>query len=134
MGITFDDGELAGSNYLGEGEHEVAITKITPTVSKEKGTQQIEVQFTGMSGKGIRDWFPIEGNKFKLAALALACGFTKEALKAGQFEVSMLPGKPLKIVRGITGKTSEGKNQYQNTYLASAKAKPSGMASEEIPF
>lgn len=135
MGITFDDGELEGSSYLGEGEHSVRVSAIKPMQSKDKGTPMIEVEFTAMSGKKTRDWFVTTGNKFKLAALAMAAGYSKEQLKAGAFETPNLAGKSLKLVREAKGQNAEGKKQYENTYLPGASGSGGAVApTDDIPF
>lgn len=131
MQVKFDAGELEANKYLGEGEHECAISKIEQKPSK-KGQQMIEVEFKSRSGKTTRDWFMLEGNKFKLATLAMATGVPRETLLAGGFTTESLAGKFVKVVREITGKDTEGRNQYENTFLASANT-PS-MTNDEIPF
>ncbi len=133
MNIRFESSELETSQYLGEGEHECAITKIEAQTSKA-GNPMIQLEFRAASGKTTRDWFPTSGNKFKLGGLAVAAGVPKEVLLAGGFTTESLAGKYVKVVRQITGKNTEGKNQYENSYLASANAKPSTSGSEEIPF
>lgn len=138
MNIKFDEGEVEGSKYLGIGEHEVTITAIKPGASKTKGTPQIEVEFSARSGKTTRDWFVTEGNKFKLAALAIACGFTKEDLLSGRFSTDMLARKRLRVVREVTGMTEDGKNKYEQSYLPTqatgAVGGPAGHEDPSIPF
>lgn len=131
--MKFDEGELSGGNYLGEGSHEVRITSVKAGQSKTKGTPQVEVEFSSHSGKTTRDWFVTEGNKFKLAALALACGWKKEDLLAGRFSTEQLPGKRLKVVREIVGKTEDNKNKYENSYLPS-EISAAPQPQNEIPF
>ena len=95
---------------------EVRITSVKAGQSKTGGTPQVEVEFSSHSGKTTRDWFVTEGQqKFKLAALALACGWKKEDL-LGSVLTEQLPGKRLKVVQEIVGKTEpDHKNKYENS-------------------
>lgn len=129
--IMFDEGELEGSKYLGEGTHNCLITKVEAKTSK-KGGAMIEVEFTAQNGRTTRDWFMMEGNKFKLAALALACGFTKEKLLKGEFTTQSLQGKGVKVVREVKGADEQGRKNYENSYLPS-EAK-TAVTPDEIPF
>lgn len=132
--IMFDEGELEGSKYLGEGQHNCLITSVEAKISK-KGGAMVEVGFTAQNGRTTRDWFMLEGNKFKLASLALACGFTKTQLLAGQFNTVALQGKGVKVVREIKGTDEQGRKNYENSYLpAEGGATMAAGNSQDIPF
>lgn len=141
MNLKFEESELSDGKYLGAGDHNCRITKIEKKPSK-KGGDNIEVEFTSAAENTTRDWFSISGNKFKLARLAVACGFTKEQLLAGQFDTAMLANKFVRVVREVTGEEAitdkDGKpttrKNYNNTYLPSPNAKASAAIDDSIPF
>lgn len=117
MKVTFSQEDLEErTKYLGEGEHEVAITAIEYTHS-QKGNAMAWITFADKTGASFNDRFMLEGRGlFMLAHLARAAGFD---LKAGQFDTEELKGRKLKAVRKITGKESRNDkeyNVYENTY------------------
>ena len=132
MQIKFEAAELEGGSYLGEGEHECAITKVESKVSKA-GKPMLEIEFRSKADKTCRDWFTVEGNKFKLAALAMASGTPKETLLSRAFDTASLHGKFVKVVREVVGKDEAGKNRYENYYKPSGVV-PSTHGRDEIPF
>lgn len=132
--IVFDEGELEGSKYLGEGTYNCLITRVEAKTSKDKGTPMVEIEFTAQNGRGSRDWFVTEGNKFKLASLALACGFTKEQLIKGEFTTQALQGRGVRLVREVKGTDSQGRKNYENSYLAVEGRASAPQADDTIPF
>lgn len=129
MQIKFEESELEGGTYLGAGSHECRITKIERKPTK-KGGEMVEIEFTSAAEKSLRDWFPITGNKFKLAKLALACGFEKRLLISGDFDTAQLANRFVRVVREVTGEEQyadkEGKQQtrknYDNSFHLSANS------------
>lgn len=143
MEIRFEESELEGGTYLGAGTHEVRITKIEKKGNKKGTGENLEIEFTSAAEQTTRDWFPVTGNKFKLAKLALACGFDKGYLIRGGFDTAMLAHKNVRLVREVTGEEafvdSSGKagtrKNYQNSYLPSQAKPPSAASADsEIPF
>lgn len=132
MQIKFEASELEERNYLGEGEHDCRITNVEHKQSK-KGDPMVEVTFSDATTKTTRDWFMLTGNKFKLAGLALATGVPKASLLSGDFTTEMLKGRQVKVIRKITGKDAQGRNNYENSYLASGAMKPS-ESDDSLPF
>lgn len=136
MNVTFTNEELEGSKYLGEGEHNVFVKTMTAKQSKA-GNPMIEIEFADVTQKTSRDFFPTSGNKFKLAALAIACGFKKEALVSGAFNTESLQGKQLKLVKKKTGvEIWDGKERatWSTDYIPSATQQSSTQQDEDLPF
>lgn len=131
MIVSFTDSEMEDSKYLGDGVHECVISKLEHRNSKS-GKPMVEAHFTDSAGKSTRDWFMLEGGgKYKLALLAIACGFSKDELKGGRFDTAMLGNKSVKVTRSVTGKTEDGKTLHENSYSPSSKQPNTGS---DIPF
>lgn len=133
MRVKFDDSELEGTKYLGEGEFVCTITKLDHKQSKS-GKAMLEAEFSDSSGRTTRDWFMLEGNKFKLAALAKATGIDNAYLQSGDFDTSTLQGRKVNVQRHKKGEEMwDGKMvpRYENHYTA-APGNP--VHQDEIPF
>ena len=135
MKVQFTQKDLETSKYLGEGEHEVTVTKITEKTSRA-GAPMEEIEFTSSDGKITRD-FLMGSYMPKIAQVALACGIQKEVLLSGEFDTNMLRGKKLKLVRRKSGKRTYVKDgqtketdDYENNYLVAEAT----FADEQLPF
>lgn len=123
MKIRFNDDDSVQSKFLGEGQHEVRVTKIDDKPSK-KGMPMLTIEFTADNGKTCIDWFVLEFKK-KLYGLALAAGATPEILKSGEWDSAELFGKRIMLIRTTVGKRSytdkDGNPQeadnFENSYL-----------------
>lgn len=120
--------------YLGEGSHEVTVTGLESKVSKA-GNDMLVVEFSDQHGAKAFEYVT-QNTAWKMAAIAKACGFTKEVLASGQFESTMVQGKKLTLVKRATGKeVYEGKERtvYAQDYLQSSGAAASS-SDETLPF
>ena len=138
MNFTADAFKERGQ-FLGEGVHTVTITKVEDKLSK-KGDPMVEVEFSDSEGRTARDWFMNNENMaWKMAQLALAAGFTRDAIMTVNWDTSMLKGKRLKLIKEITGKEVwEGKerNKYAQSYhqLDSNAGSAQAANDDTIPF
>lgn len=104
MIIRFKDEDINDRKYIPEGETEVIISKLSDEKQSKAGNPMLTIEFSDSLGRTAIEYYSLSDNaKFKIANLALACGYTAEQLKADGLDVPKLLGKKLLMVKKQTG-------------------------------
>lgn len=139
MHLTFNDKDLEGGNWIPEGEHEVTIVGIDKGQSKA-GEEMLTFTLKDRFGREEKERIlTAEKNRWKLAKLAMAAGFSKDDLRANGLSIPSLSNRRLLLVKKKIGvRMYEGKErpEFSHDYfqIQSSSASPAAAQSEDIPF
>ena len=113
--LTFTDEDLSGG-FIGEGTHKVRITEVEKTTSAA-GNPMLVVTCTGEAGSKKEYLALTKEARWRIGAMAVACGFDRAYLKEHGLESpGVLKGKEFTLTVTAKGVDSEGRTNYDTRY------------------